>query len=274
MKPTTIDEAWTLLVERGKSARAVGGGIDVHLFRVKDVDTLVDLTGLGLSYVRSEGGLTIGATTTFTEILESAAVASHLDGILVEMIEQVASPLQRNQGTIGGTIASAHPWSDVIPLLLVLDAELGVYDGAARRLSLAEYLADRAAGVRPLVREVCLPAVPGTAAAAYEAFTATGFDVAMLNCAGFVRADGGRCETVRISVGGTPALATRLPSVEAELAGALLDESAIERAAESASAAIDARDDRRATADYRRTLARVGVSRCLGRIAKRLGGTG
>lgn len=263
-----------MLAKRGKAARPVGGGIDVHLFRVQEASALVDLTSLDLAYVRVDDGLAIGATTTFTEILESSAGGEYLGGILVEVLEQVASPLQRNQGTIGGTIGSAHPWSDVIPLLLVLDAELTVYDGQEQRIPLARYLADRSSGARPLIVEVRLPAAPLGAGCAFEAFTTTGFDVAVLNCACYVASDDGRCTAARVAVGGTPALAKRLPVVEEALVGAPLGGAAIERAAGLAAEAIDARDDRRATADYRRTLARVGVARCLSRIAERRGGNG
>ena len=271
VRPASVEEAWTILTEPGKTVRVVGGGIDVHLFRVPDVTALVDLTALDLSYVRGEDGIAIGATTTFTEILESAPAADYLDGILLEVLEQVASPLQRNQGTIGGTLGSAHPWSDVIPLLLVLDAELTVFDGELRTTSLVQMLTDRASGVRPLITEVRLPAAPAGADCAFAAFTATGFDVAILNCAVYAELEGERCTAARVAVGGTPALATRLAGIEERLVGEALDEVSIERAADLAGEAIDARDDRRATAEYRRTLTRAGVARCLRRIAARGG---
>jgi len=62
--------------------------------------------------------------------------------------------------------------------------------------------------------------------------------------------------------------------VESELEGQSLDGGTIDRIAGLAADAIDARDDRRASAGYRRDLVRVGVSRCLRRIAEGLGGTG
>lgn len=274
LKPASIEEAWAVLVERGSVAKPIGGGIDAVLYATPETTAVVDLTGAGLSYVREEDGLAIGATTTFTEIVESPLAREHLGDILVEVLEKVASPLQRNLGTIGGTLGSAHPWSDVIPLLLALDAELVVYDGRERRLPLTEYLAGRAGGARPLITEVRLPAPPKTSACAFEGFSTTGFDVAVLNCGCFVALEAGRCTAARIAVGGTPALAARLPAVEASLIGAPLDDGAIDRAAALAGEAIDARDDRRATGAYRRVLARVGVSRCLRRAVEKLGGTG
>ena len=274
LRPASIEEAWAALAERGKAAKPIGGGIDVLLYATPETTTLVDLVGLGLSYVRDGDGLAIGATTTFVEMIESPLVRDHLGGILIGALERVASPLQRNLATIGGTLGSAHPWSDVIPLLLVLDAEVVVYDGQERTVPLTEYFAARAAGERPLIAEIRLPAAPGVSGCAFEEYSSTGFDVAVLNCACFVALASGRCETVRIAIGGTPRLATRLPTVEEGLTGASLDDATIDRVAAMAGKAIDARDDRRATAGYRRDLARVGVSRCLRRISERLGGTG
>lgn len=274
VRPASAEEAWAALAERGKAAKAIGGGIDVLLYATREITTLVDLADLGLSYVRDGDEMAIGATTTFTEIIESPLARKHLNGILIEVLKKVASPLQRNLATIGGTLGSAHPWSDVIPLLLVLDAEVAVYDGEARTLALAEYFTVRANGERPLITEVRLPVPPAGSACAFEEFSRTGFDVATLNCACFVTLDSGRCETVRIAVGGTPALATRRETVEAALVGGLLDDETIDRIAALAGETIEARNDRRASAAYRRDLARVGVSRCLRRIGEKLGGAG
>ncbi len=274
LRPASIEEAWAALAERGKRAKPIGGGIDAMLYATPEPATVVDLAGLGLSYIRNGDGPTIGATTTFTEIIESPLAREYLNGILIEVLEKVASPLQRNLATIGGTLGSAHPWSDVIPLLLVLDAEVVVFDGQARAMPLAEYFAVRADGKRPLITEIRLPAAPDVSACAFEEYSSTGFDVAVLNCACFAALASGRCEIVRIAVGGTPRLATRLPAVEEGLTGAALDDATIDRVAAMAGEAIDARDDRRATAGHRRDLARVGVLRCLRRIGRELGGAG
>lgn len=274
LRPASIEEAWAALAEGGKAARPIGGGIDVLPHTTPELTALVDLAGVGLSYIRDGDGLAIGATTTFAEMIESPLVREYLGGILIEVLEKVASPLQRNLATIGGTLGSAHPWSDVIPLLLVLGAEVIVYDGQEHTVPLTEYFVGRAAGERPLITEIRLPGAAGVSGCAFEEYSATGFDVAVLNCACFVTLASGRCKTVRIAIGGTPRLAARLPAVEEGLTGGALDDATIDRVAALAGETIDARDDRRATAGYRRDLARVGVSRCLRRIARELGGAG
>ena len=274
LRPASIEEVWAALAEQGKAARAIGGGIDVMLRAKPELTTLVDLAGLGLSYIRDGDGLAIGATTTFAEMIESPLVRDHLGGILTDVLGRVASPLQRSLATIGGTLGSAHPWSDVIPLLLVLDAEVVVFNGQERTAPLPGYFSARATGERPLITEVRLPGARSLSGCAFEEYSSTGFDVAVLNCACFVALASGRCEAARVAVGGTPRLATRLSAVEEGLTGAPLDDATIDRVAVLAGDAIDARDDRRATAAYRRDLARIGVSRCLRRIGRELGVVG
>ena len=119
---------------------------------------------------------------------------------------------------------------------------------------------------------VRLPSVAGNAGAAFEKFVRTGFDVGMLNCACYAAFDGGVCTTARIALGGTPDMAARINEVEELVVGTRLDGAAIDAAAERAAEAVPARDDQRASGEYRRVLASAGVRRCLKRIAARTEG--
>jgi len=273
-RPSSLEEAWNLLREGGKAAKPVGGGIDVGLYLPSEITTLVDLARLPLAYVREEeGALVIGAGTTMTELLEDRRAQDYLDGILTEVLLQVASPLLRNLATVGGTLASRHPWSDVIPLFLVFDAGVELFDGASRWVRMEDFVARRRDANRGLITAVRLPVSSRDAAAAFTSFTRTGFDVAILNCACYVSALAGTCEEARIALGGTPDIARRLSSVEETLNGGRFEPSSIETAAARAAETIEVRDDRRASAGYRRKLASVAVRRCLSQIADRLKGT-
>ncbi len=270
LRPTTRKEAWDLKMERGTAARFLGGGIDLALFAPATVTSLIDLGALDLSSICEDaGGLRIGATTTLTEGIESLEVAVYAGGFLRDVLRQVAAPLHRNVATFGGTLASAHPWSDVIPALLVLDAQLVIFDGAERCLSLESFYEQRRAVGRSLICAIRLPATPGGGRGEFISYTQTVFDVGMLNVACFGSVDDRRWSDVRISIGATPRLATRLRSVEGDLVGEAIDEEGIVEAGKAAATAIAARDDRRAGARYRETLAARGVERCLRRIGER-----
>ena len=274
VRPTDLEEAWALIREGKGTARPVGGGVDAALYVPPRVTTLVDLSDLPLRYIEEDAGaLRIGAGVTLSELLERDAVACYLDCIIAEVLRHVASPLLRNVATVGGTIASAHPWSDVIPLFLVLGAEVKLYDGSEHAVPIEEFVAKRGLAAGALITEVRLSSPAAGAAVAFEKFTRTGFDVALLNCAVYLRNEGGVCRDVRVAAGGTPDTAKRIPAIEQVIEGRPLDGETIEAAAAVAEEAIPVRDDRRASAGYRRILTSAGVRRCLRRIEARQGGS-
>lgn len=272
-RPSSVAEAWSLLNKGGKSAMLVAGGVDVALFTPPAVETLIDLALIPLKSIESRTeGLAIGSGVTLTELLESRLSAACFGGILQTTLKQVASPLLRNMATVGGSLASSHPWSDVITLFLALDAQVKQYCGQVQTTSLARLLEERGMLSRAIITEVVLPVQTEHTYACFEKFARTGFDVAMLNCACRVKISEGCCDDVRIAFGGMPSIGHRMEAVESALNGAKLDHATIEAVAEIAGKAIPARDDIRASEDYRRILASAGVRRCLTRIAQRADG--
>ena len=271
-RPTSVEEAWHLLKEGGKSAKLVGGGVDVGLFAPPRISTLIDLTLISDRIIEPrDDGLVIGAGVTLSELLESPLAREYLGGIVVDTLGQVASPLQRNAATVGGSLAGTHPWSDVTTLFLSLGACMTQYEGELRSVSLEKLLGQRGIIDRSIITEVVLPVPAERTFASFEKFVRTGFDVGMLNCACRLTISDNGCEDVRIVFGGTPDIGHRLEALEKALTGVRLDRATIESAAELAAEAIPARDDVRASAGYRRTLAAAGVRRCLMRIAHRMG---
>jgi len=270
-RPSTPDEALTLLHKAGKSARYVGGGADVARGLPSDVTTLIDICALNLSSIE-EGpdGIVIGATATLNEVLESESVSKVCDGVIAEMMRKVGSPLLRNIATIGGTLVSAHSWSDVIPLFLVLDAQVTLYDGESHTLSLGDLYTLRGQLADSILTSVKIPASAAGDYAAFHKFSRTGYDIALLNCACYVHVDDGRCSEVRIAAGGTPRLAARLPQLEEALRGEALGDETIERVARVAQETTETANDKRASGQYRKQLVYAGVKRCLRQIAEKL----
>jgi len=271
LRPTSLVEALHLLQERGEHAQLLGGGLALVLHPPPQVESLIDLCSLPLGYVKgSEGSLVIGATITLREVLEHPLVVAYLNGVIPEMLRQVASPLLRNLATIGGTLASANPWSDVITLFLALDARVTLFDGEERTIPLSEIYPTRSRLQGVILTEVLLPAPASDTTAVFYKFSRTGFDVALLNCACFAQVNGTRCKQARIVVGGTPRLAAALPRAEEALVGAELTDATIDRVAQVARDAAKVREDRRGSAEYRKQLVYVGVKRCLAEIKDRL----
>jgi CO/xanthine dehydrogenase FAD-binding subunit len=269
LRPGTLEEALALL---GDGAIAVAGGTDVIRHPHRGVTTLVDLGGLPLRYLRQERGFAIGATATLTDMLEHPGLAAHLDGVVAAMLRGVGSPLLRNAATIGGHLARGR-YSDIVPVLLALDATVTLFDGTERTLSLADYYGEGRHRSRDLITEVGLPAAGPDTAASFLKFTRVFFDFALLNCAVRVRrGKGGKVAECRIAVGETPGLAALVEPAADYLLGKVPDDEALAAAGAIAAHEIPAQDDQRASAEYRRALCRVGVRRCLAEARSRLEG--
>ncbi len=273
VRPDGLDMALSLVKEKGRSARVIGGGIDLVRSSSPDIETLVDLSQLSLSYVRqTDKGIAIGATTTLTEILEAPALKNYLQGVVVEMLRQVGAPSLRNLASMGGTLASAHPWSDVITLFVALGAQVTLYNGVTRMVPLSDLYASRALLSPAIITEALLPAYAHGTAAAFIKFGRTKFDIAILNCACLISTQNGDCEGVCLTAGGTPQLAAPLPEAAEVLLGRKLIQTSIGQAAEIARETTLVRDDLRASGNYRRELVHAGVKRCLTCVSTQLSG--
>jgi len=107
LKAKSVKEAISGLSQG--NARLHAGGTDLLgclRDRVFTIDTMVSISGLReLKGIREtpEGGLSIGALTTITEVSESRVIRDRYPALAQAALE-VASPQLRNQGTLGGNL--------------------------------------------------------------------------------------------------------------------------------------------------------------------------
>ena len=101
--------------------------------------TLVDLTGLvELSYVKKENGtFRIGAMTTVAEIFRSPIFDFRYEAFR-EVARKFGGPSIVNVATVGGNICSASSSEDLLPLLLVLEAEVRLRSSKGERVMRVE----------------------------------------------------------------------------------------------------------------------------------------
>ena len=139
-KPGSVAEALELLAAND-GARALAGGqtlINVMKARAASPDMLVDLNGLaelrGIE-LASDGTLTIGAMTTYTELMRSAEAKAR--PILGEVCATIADVQVRNRGTIGGNVCSNDPTNHLPPLMVAVGARMTIVEGAVGMVRLA-----------------------------------------------------------------------------------------------------------------------------------------
>jgi xanthine dehydrogenase FAD-binding subunit len=144
---TSVEEALTYLSDKKDRCRIIAGGTDlIPALRLEDVRPQFVLNILEIDPLRGvtedDQTITIGPTTTFTE-MEESEVLKHYFPLLVQAASSVGGPQIRNRGTIGGNIANASPAADVLPAVLALEGELELQSKAEgrRRIPVAEAIA-------------------------------------------------------------------------------------------------------------------------------------
>ncbi len=124
-RPDTLEEAWQLRQKRGS---AVLGGTGWLRLGEHTIQHAIDLSSLGLDYIREdENGFLIGAMTTLRTLECCKELNDAFDGGFVKAVEHIVGVQFRNCATIGGSVYGRFGFSDVLTLLLALDAEVHLY---------------------------------------------------------------------------------------------------------------------------------------------------
>jgi carbon-monoxide dehydrogenase medium subunit len=277
--PDTLDGAARLLAQHGADAKLLAGGhslLPLMKLRLSQPRVLIDLGRISsLSYIREQdGGLAIGAMTTYDELQSSDLVRSRAP-VLAEAAGVVADPQVRNMGTIGGSLSHSDPGGDLPAVALALNASLSVTSSRGRRTVEAGdlFVELLTTSLRPdeIVSEIVIPPLPKGAGTAYVKFANKASRYAIVGVAAVVALDGETCREARVGVTGAGAKAARASATESALEGSRLDEAAIKSAAQSASDGIDLNDDVHSSAEYRGHLTRVLAERAISSAASRAG---
>ncbi len=271
--PTEIGEAVRLLAEHGEKMAVLAGGTDLvpalNYYEIKP-SALLYIGGLGLDYIKEENGkLVIGAGTTLAHLLASQVVASKF-GILHQALKKHSSVAVRTAATIGGNVGTGSPAGDLIPPLMIMDAEVVLVSTAGERVvPIAEFFTGPQQTVRrpdELIVELRVPLAAGNTA--YEKVGLRKAQTCSTTSAAVrVAMDGNVCQDVRIVMGSMAPTPLRCKQAEALLKGKALDQALIEECAAQAVAETSPIDDQRATAWYRRKAGEAIVARALAQAA-------
>ena len=135
-RPSNLDEAYDLVVKQG--AYPLGGGA-WSMSVGRPIASAVDLCDLGLRYIRVEGkNIAVGAMATARDLERSSLLADVFGPLFPEALGGIAGIQVRNIVTAGGSVAGRYGFSELLVVLLALDASLVFYNDGTRPLS--EYL--------------------------------------------------------------------------------------------------------------------------------------
>jgi len=277
--PKSIAEAVTLLQQYDGDAKVLAGGqslMPLLNMRLARPAILVDVARVdGLAHIRDEGGtVAIGAmarqrSAEFSELIRTKHPLLH------QAIRHIAHPQNRNQGTIGGSLAHADPAAELPATALALDAEFrAAGPKGERRIKAADFFVTYlTTSLEPteVLTEVRFPALPPRAGWSFTEVARRHGDFALAGVVSWLTLDsGGRCASACVVLFGVGSTPVRARGAEQVLIGQKPADKLFAEAGLKAGTEIDEPlTDVHATADYRRDLARVLTRRALAEAASR-----
>ena len=245
----SLEEAWQL--NQKKNNRVLGGMIWLKMEKL-NVGTAIDLSGLGLDTVEeTDEGFSIGAMVTLRQLELHEGLAAYTGGAVRESVRHIVGVQLRNLATVGGSIYSRFGFSDVLTLLLALDARV-VLQGAGE-LSLEEFCA------RPPFRDILVRVIvpKGAEGTVYLSQRNSATDFPVLTCA-IARREG----AFRFAIGARPGRARVYLDEKGLLSGRITRDSALAMG-EDLSRRVPMGDNLRAGAEYRTKICQALVRRGL-----------
>ncbi len=247
--PKTLPEALQLLAQ--PDTLPLSGG--TKLLAGDVASAVVDLQYLGLNQItQTEERLNIGATLPLSEVfsaLEGHAEKSTPAGLLRQAIHQAGPNTYRNAATLGGTIASRLPDSELLAALLVLEATIALHTPELLEVNIADYLRAEA---RPfgLITAITIPWQAGRFASERVARTPRDYPIVSITLWQ------PQNKPPRLAATGLAERPFRLTSAEKHLRQGMTP-AAIDQAATAASEATTHPGDFRGDAAYRAQMAAV-----------------
>jgi aerobic carbon-monoxide dehydrogenase medium subunit len=277
-RPTSVQEAVSLLAQWGDDGRPLAGGhslIPMMKLRLATPAHLVDLAGIAeLKGIRSDGiDVVIGAMTTQHELAHSELLSTKVP-LLKETTLQIADPQVRYAGTIGGNAANGDPGNDMPAVMMCLNATYQIMGkGGERRVAARQFYRgtyNTALQSGEVLTAIRIPVPPAGHGYAYEKLKRKIGDYATAAAAVVLTMSGGK--VAACSIGLTNVADTPLWAEEAgrTLAGSSLDATTVKRAVAAAEAITAPASDGHGPAQYRIKMAGVMLTRALVRARSRI----
>ena len=237
VRPASLEEAWTLNQKR------TSRGMLWLKMQNAAVGTAIDLSDLGLDKIEeTPEGFAVGAMVSLRALETHAGLNEYTNGAMREALRHIVGVQFRNTATLGGSVYGRFGFSDVLTVLLALNASVELYKGGIVPLAqFAEMPFDRDILVRVYIPKE-------NAAFFYQSVRPTKTDFPALTCAAARLADG----AYRFAVGARPGRAV-----------VLTPQCAPGELPEIVSAQVTTGSNLRGSAAYRKHLVRVLVRRAV-----------
>jgi aerobic carbon-monoxide dehydrogenase medium subunit len=265
--PESLQAAVALLAGASGPARVLAGGTDVIVQMETDLiepALLVDIKKIPevRQIVAEGGGFRVGAAVPGMEIVGHAALCKAWPG-LIDGVKLIGSIQVKGRASIGGNLCNASPAADSVPALIAAGAIARVIGPSGPRevpveqIPVAPGKTSLAKG--EIIASFFLPSRPPHSGDAYQRFTPrTEMDIAVVGVGVSLTLDnGGTCTAARVALGAVAPTVLLVEDAAKALVGTRLDDAALDKLAQAASAACRPIDDKRGTKEYRIKVAGV-----------------
>ena len=272
-RPATLEEALDLLGQLGDDAKVLAGGqslIPLLKLRLASPAHLVDVNRLpGLDGIEErDGSLRIGALVRHNSLVASEMIAAGYPTIAAAA-PQIADPIVRNLGTIGGSLSHADPAGDLGSVMLAMGASVLLKSKSGEReVAIADFLLDAfTSDVQPgeLLTEVRVPTPSSRSGGAYLKLERKVGDFATVGVAVALTLSNGSIGRAGLALTGVGLKNIQATDAEASLAGVEPTDEAFAEAGRLAAEAANPVSDVRGSAEYKRHIVDVYVRRGLAR---------
>lgn len=265
--PKSLGEALELLQNANSQIKVLSGGQSIiptlkarNSSLASSLKRIVDITRIKeLNYIRKEAeALRIGALTTVATLENDSEVASLLP-ILHEAASEIADPLVRNLGTVGGNLCQGEPVNDLPAPMIALNASVTLASLGGRRKVNVEslYISPLKTQVKPdeILTEIEIPLQMRRCGNAYRKIRKAtgGFTIAGV-AANLSLEDDNSISACRLALTGVAPKTLRPQNAEQALVGKAFEPSVLEDVANLAVEASQPGSDLYASAEYRRRI--------------------
>ena len=260
ISPASLPDALAVLARDPGVWQPFAGGTDLMVLLEsgklphKNYLNIWGLAALGGIEVSTEH-ITLGALTTYTEVQSHPILQTEFP-MLCQAASETGGLAIQNRGTLGGNIANASPAADSPPALLAYNAELELLSVRGSRWVPYQsfHTGYKQTIMQPdeLLAHIRLPRLwPDLRHYYRKVGTRKAQAISKVCFAATARINEGLIDVIRIAVGSVAPVPLRCRKTEAVLQGAMLDETAIEKARAALSVEIVPIDDIRSTKNYR-----------------------
>ncbi len=270
--PASLQEACTLLAEKGPGAKVLAGGTDL-LNKMKHglaaPEVIISLKKLdqltGIEYI-PEKGVVIGARVTHNTICNSPLLQEKYLS-LCEAAHHMANNQIRNVGTIGGNIVNAVPSADLPPILMALGASITLVGTKGERVMALEDFFVGPGQTRiardEVLTEIVIPDQSLTGSTYMKFGLRRSGSLAVVGVAVAVAMEGNVCKDASIALGAVAPIPMRAKKAETMIIGKAVNADLLEAVGVCASSECKPISDIRGSEEYRRDMVRVFTKRAL-----------